>query len=389
MWRWVLLICFIPLCTTVADGSDEKKASPAEERMSEECIKEALKGFESDFYYDRRNAEEFLKKGGESGLKIARRLWSSLGLSERARAELTVFLKNSRSREGALFLADMASVETEPLLLAQQIEGLVLCLQEIKEEAVRAALEKSLVALSERKGNDWIENVIRTAYTQLVLATFEWMEKQNMLRGSYPGQYAELAKFGSRGIEALLRLGEEGHHRAILALLDIKPKEYAEKIEQLYKEKKLPQIAEVEALLYLFGKEEYFSKRLKEAENDLSLSPSNTNRMMVLVFMYRLIGRYDHCEEIMLGMGRQTTITNWSHYFNLACYQAMQKKVDAALKSFERALQLGCKDYEWIKQDKELDNIRGTREFKELLKKYLGVEEEQQEEKNEEKSENK
>jgi hypothetical protein len=59
------------------------------------------------------------------------------------------------------------------------------------------------------------------------------------------------------------------------------------------------------------------------------------------------------------------------YYYNMACIESLDKKTKEALENLELSFQKGYADYEHIQKDTDLDNIRNTDEFKQLLKKYF------------------
>ncbi|RYY89546.1 MAG: hypothetical protein EOO15_05810, partial [Chitinophagaceae bacterium] len=60
----------------------------------------------------------------------------------------------------------------------------------------------------------------------------------------------------------------------------------------------------------------------------------------------------------------------WSWYHH-ACWKALEKNKTAALQSLEKALQTGFGQYEMMQCDADLAFIRGTAEWKALMKKYF------------------
>ena len=56
--------------------------------------------------------------------------------------------------------------------------------------------------------------------------------------------------------------------------------------------------------------------------------------------------------------------------YNLACIHSLEKRTYNALRFLEEALQNGFNDFEHIKKDADLDNIRNEDRFKELVAKY-------------------
>ena len=58
-------------------------------------------------------------------------------------------------------------------------------------------------------------------------------------------------------------------------------------------------------------------------------------------------------------------------YYNTACLASLDKKTKEALENLEISFQKGYKDYDHLQKDTDLDNIRNTDEYKQLLKKYF------------------
>lgn len=68
--------------------------------------------------------------------------------------------------------------------------------------------------------------------------------------------------------------------------------------------------------------------------------------------------------------------------YNLSCIYSLRGKKEDALKALKDAIDLGFDDYEWIRLDRDLDNIRGEEGFKMILRE--GTEDEDGEEEGEE-----
>ena len=58
-------------------------------------------------------------------------------------------------------------------------------------------------------------------------------------------------------------------------------------------------------------------------------------------------------------------------YYNIACLASIDKKTREALENLEISFQNGFKDYDHLQKDTDLDNIRNTDEYKQLIKKYF------------------
>ena len=57
-------------------------------------------------------------------------------------------------------------------------------------------------------------------------------------------------------------------------------------------------------------------------------------------------------------------------HYNLACSFALVKKVDPALKTLRRAIELGYRDFRYIREDRDLDAIRHDPRFRQLLREF-------------------
>jgi tetratricopeptide (TPR) repeat protein len=57
-------------------------------------------------------------------------------------------------------------------------------------------------------------------------------------------------------------------------------------------------------------------------------------------------------------------------HYNLACSFCLVKKSDQALKALRRALELGYRDFRYLKEDRDLDAIRHDPRFRQLLREF-------------------
>lgn len=58
---------------------------------------------------------------------------------------------------------------------------------------------------------------------------------------------------------------------------------------------------------------------------------------------------------------------NATAHYNLACSLALMKRKNAALDELRRAVALGYRDFDWMQQDPDLEVLKNSREFQELL----------------------
>ena len=55
-------------------------------------------------------------------------------------------------------------------------------------------------------------------------------------------------------------------------------------------------------------------------------------------------------------------------HYNIACMYSRLKKVDASIEWLKKAIDKGYTNWESIKKDGDLDNIRNATDYKELVK---------------------
>ena len=57
-------------------------------------------------------------------------------------------------------------------------------------------------------------------------------------------------------------------------------------------------------------------------------------------------------------------------HYNLACSYALLKKPELALKTLRKAVELGYRDFRYMREDRDLDSIRQDPRFRQLLREY-------------------
>jgi len=57
-------------------------------------------------------------------------------------------------------------------------------------------------------------------------------------------------------------------------------------------------------------------------------------------------------------------------HYNLACSFALLKRADLALKTLRRAVELGYRDFRYMREDRDLDCIRNDPRFRQLLREF-------------------
>ncbi|MBN9118567.1 MAG: hypothetical protein J0I06_05300 [Planctomycetes bacterium] len=64
--------------------------------------------------------------------------------------------------------------------------------------------------------------------------------------------------------------------------------------------------------------------------------------------------------------------TDPTAHYNLACRYALLKQRDKAISTLRRAVELGYRDFAFMKEDHDLDSIRKDPRFRKLMKEFQG-----------------
>jgi tetratricopeptide (TPR) repeat protein len=60
-------------------------------------------------------------------------------------------------------------------------------------------------------------------------------------------------------------------------------------------------------------------------------------------------------------------------HYNLACSFALLRKKEQSLKALRQAIELGYRDFRYILEDRDLENIRSDPRFRQLLREFNSV----------------
>jgi tetratricopeptide (TPR) repeat protein len=108
-----------------------------------------------------------------------------------------------------------------------------------------------------------------------------------------------------------------------------------------------------------------------------------------LEFFDRILERYPNYVDVLRVQGNNLTLKGryleglqidkrlvklrpgdaLAHY-NLACSYALLKRTENALKTLRRAIELGYRDFRYLREDRDLDSIRHDPRFRQLLREY-------------------
>ncbi len=102
-------------------------------------------------------------------------------------------------------------------------------------------------------------------------------------------------------------------------------------------------------------------------EKLLQRNPNYVDAMIALAEAYTKKGMYQKGFEIDMRLSQIKKHDPIVHY-NLACSLSLLGKIEEALSALSRAIYLGYDDFDYIKQDPDLNNLREDRRFDKLLK---------------------
>jgi tetratricopeptide (TPR) repeat protein len=91
--------------------------------------------------------------------------------------------------------------------------------------------------------------------------------------------------------------------------------------------------------------------------------------LRILGNLLTLRGRLTEGLEVDKQLVRLRPRDALAHY-NLACSYALLKRPDQSLKILRRAVELGYRDFRYMREDHDLDSIRHDPRFRQLLREY-------------------
>jgi tetratricopeptide (TPR) repeat protein len=101
----------------------------------------------------------------------------------------------------------------------------------------------------------------------------------------------------------------------------------------------------------------------------LTRQPHYVDVLRVMGTNLTLKGRYAQGLQIDKRLVQLRPNDPLAHY-NLACSYALLKRGDLALKTLRRAVELGYRDFRYMREDHDLDSIRQDPRFRQLLREY-------------------
>ncbi len=101
----------------------------------------------------------------------------------------------------------------------------------------------------------------------------------------------------------------------------------------------------------------------------LSRCPDYIDVLRVMGHLLTLKGRYVDGMQIDTRLVQLRPNDALAHY-NLACSYALLSRPDLCLKILRRAVELGYRDFRYMREDHDLDSVRQDPRFRTLLREY-------------------
>jgi tetratricopeptide (TPR) repeat protein len=109
------------------------------------------------------------------------------------------------------------------------------------------------------------------------------------------------------------------------------------------------------------------NQAINQFENALAIQPDYPQALNNLAMAYAADKQYNKALDAFKKMTALQP-DNASHYYNVAVLYALQTKVEESLEWLKKAIDKGYTNWELIKTDKDLENIRNSAGYKELVK---------------------
>ena len=119
----------------------------------------------------------------------------------------------------------------------------------------------------------------------------------------------------------------------------------------------------------LYKKKGELEKASEHYQKALSIQPEFSNALNQLALIYMKKGE----DEKAISLLRKMIELNpeiVSAYYNLACIYAKQNRVEQSIYWVKKAIEKGFNDWNLLKTDKDLENIKDTLYYKGLIKNH-------------------
>jgi len=101
----------------------------------------------------------------------------------------------------------------------------------------------------------------------------------------------------------------------------------------------------------------------------LTRLPDYVDALRIMGNLLTLKGRYTDGLQIDKRLVQLRPNDALAHY-NLACSYAVLKRPDQSIKTLRRAIELGYRDFRYMREDHDLDSIRHDPRFRQLMREF-------------------
>jgi len=113
----------------------------------------------------------------------------------------------------------------------------------------------------------------------------------------------------------------------------------------------------------------WLDEAIKEFKKAIELDPESAHAHDNLATVYSEKKLYREALKEYLTALELEPESATAHY-NLACSYALLKKPDLALKTLRRAVELGYRDFRYMREDRDLETVRHDPRSRQLLREY-------------------
>jgi tetratricopeptide (TPR) repeat protein len=104
-------------------------------------------------------------------------------------------------------------------------------------------------------------------------------------------------------------------------------------------------------------------------ERVLASNPGYVDVLRIMGNLLTLKGRFTDGLQVDKRLVQLRPRDALAHY-NLACSYALLKRPEQSIKTLRRAVELGYRDFNYMKKDHDLDSIRHDPRFRQLLREF-------------------
>jgi tetratricopeptide (TPR) repeat protein len=112
-----------------------------------------------------------------------------------------------------------------------------------------------------------------------------------------------------------------------------------------------------------------FKKAVESYGKGVSLEPGNIEALGNLAMVYGVWGEYGKAREALRKV-IEVKPDSAGAYYNMACMYAREGEIEESVRWLKEAVGHGFSDWGLVKTDKDLENIRGSAYYGELMKRH-------------------